>query len=78
LSAGQPRRDVFGDDFSGCGEPFPVRKLLPVVDDVNLKANLLGELREMSADVAGADDVQLRRRFDGLDVNVHLSAANKS
>ena len=31
----------------------------------------------MKADVAGADDVELGRRFDRLDVDVHLPAADQ-
>src|SRR5262249_41113649 len=46
-------------------------------DDVDAEADLVREAREMEADVAGADDVQLGRRLDRLDVDVHLSAADQ-
>ena len=42
------------------------------------KPTSCGEPREVEADVAGADDVELGRRLDRLDVDVHLAAADQS
>ena len=78
VGARDPRGDVLDDDFDGVGKTFPVRKLLAVVDDVNAEADFVRDAREMKADVAGADDVELGRGFDGLDVDVHLAAANQT
>ena len=59
------------------GKALAVGELLAVVDDVHAEADLVRELREVEADVAGADDVELGRRLDRLDVDVHLSAADQ-
>ena len=72
-----PRRDVVDDDLRGGREALGVRELLAVVDDVDAEADLVREPRQMEADVAGADDVQLGRRLDRLDVDVHLAAADQ-
>ena len=36
------------------------------------------DVRELVADVAGANDVELRGRFNRLDVHRHLSPANEA
>ena len=41
------------------------------------KPDLVRQAREVEPDVAGADDVQLGRRLDRLDVDVHLPAADE-
>ena len=60
------------------GNRSRVRELLAVVDDVHAEADFVGDPREVEADVAGADDVELGRRLDRLDVDVHLSAADRA
>ena len=77
LRAIQPGRDVVDHDFGRVRKPLAVRELLAIVDHVHAKADSCGEAREMKADMAGADDVQLRRRLDRLDVDVHLAAADE-
>ena len=59
------------------GEALAVGELLAIVHDVHAEADFVREPREVKADVAGADDVQLGRRLDRLDVDVHLSAADE-
>ena len=59
------------------GKPLAVGELLAIVHDVHAEADLVRQPREMEADVAGADDVQLGRRLDRLDVDVHLPAADE-
>ena len=78
MRARDPRRDVVGDDLGRGGEALAVRELLAVVDDVDAEADFVREPREVEADVAGADDVQLGRRLDRLDVDVHLPAADEA
>ena len=53
----------------GVRKPLAVGEFLAVVDDVDAKADLVREMRQMEADVARANDVQLRRRFDRLDID---------
>ena len=72
-----PGRDVFGHDFRGVREALAVGELLAVVHDVDAEADLVGEPREVKPDMAGADDVELGRRLDRLDVDVHLPAADE-
>ena len=60
------------------GKRSRVRELLAIVDDVDAEADFLREPREVEADVAGADDVELGRRLDRLDVDVHLPAADEA
>ncbi len=55
----QPGRDVLGHDLGGGRETLAVGELLAVVDDVHLKADLLGQIGQVRPDVAGADHVQL-------------------
>ena len=76
--ARDPRRDVVGDDLGRVGKALGVRELLAIVDDVDAEADFVRQPREVEADVAGADDVQLGRRLDRLDVDVHLSAADEA
>ena len=59
------------------GKRSRVGELLAVVDDVHAEADLVRQPREVEADVAGADDVELGRRLDRLDVDVHLPAADQ-
>src|SRR4051794_37042525 len=74
----EPGRDIFGDHLGGVREALTAGKLLAVVDDVNLEANLLRHYRKLVTDVAGADDVELGRWFDRLDVDAHLASADQS
>ena len=62
---------------SAVGKRSRVGELLAIVDDVDAEADLVRQAREVEADVAGADDVELGRRLDRLDVDVHLSAADE-
>ena len=62
---------------AACGKRSRVGELLAVVDDVDAEADLVRDAREVKADVAGADDVELGRRLDRLDVDVHLAAADQ-
>ena len=59
------------------GEALAVGELLAIVDDVHPEADLVREPRQVEADVAGAEDVELGRRLDRLDVDVHLPAADQ-
>ena len=60
------------------GNRSRVGELLTVVDDVDSEADLVGEPREVISHVPGADDIQLGRGLDRLDVDVHLSAADEA
>src|SRR5262249_10703586 len=73
-----PRRDVLDDDLDGAREPLRVRELLAVVDDMNAESDIAGQTGKVEADVAGANHVELRRRLDRLDVDVHLSTADET
>ena len=73
-----PRGDVVGDDLRRIRKALGVRELLAIVDDMDPEADFVGEPRQVEADVPGADDVQLGRRLDRLDVDVHLSAADEA
>ncbi len=55
-----------------------VGELLTVVDDVQAEADGWRNLTELKADVARAEDVELRRRLDRLDEDVHLSSADQA
>ena len=72
-----PRRQIVDDDLRGLREPLGVRELLAVVDHVDAEADILRDPCEVEADVAGADDVELWRRLDRLDVHIHLAAADQ-
>src|SRR5439155_20291789 len=76
--ASDPRGDVVDDHFRGRREALGVRELLAVVDDMNAESDFVRDAREVESDMAAADDVQLRRRLDRLDVDVHLSAADET
>ena len=73
LGALDPGRDVLGHDLGRGRKPLAVRELLAIVHDVDAEADFVGQAREVKADVAGADDVELGRRLDRLDVDVHLA-----
>ena len=72
-----PGWNVVDNDLIGLRESFAIGELLAVVDHVDAEAHLVRQPREMEADMAGADDVQLGRRLDRLDIDVHLSAADE-
>ena len=48
------------DDHLGGGEALGVGELLTVVDDVQVEPRIAAILREVIADVARADDVEVR------------------
>src|SRR5207237_2863985 len=77
IRPGDPRRNVVDDDLDRRGEALAVRELLTIVDHVHPEPDVAREPREVEADVPRADDVQLRRRLDRLDVHVHLPAADE-
>ena len=77
IGAMQPRRDRFDDDVC-VREPFGVRELLAVIHDVNPEADVGRDPRELKTDVTGADDEQLGRWCERVDVYVHASAADQS
>ena len=62
---------------SASGKRSRVRELLAVVEHVRAESDRVRETRQVIADVAGADDVQPRRRFERLDVDLHLPAAHE-
>ena len=62
-------------DVDALAEPLGVGELFAVVDDVHAEADVVRHLRHPVADVAGAEDVDIRRRLDGLDEDLHLAAA---
>jgi len=62
---------------SAAGKRSRFAKLLAIVDDVDPEPDFVGDAREMKANMAGADHVQLGRRLDRLDVHVHLAAADE-
>src|SRR5690606_39328916 len=66
-----------GEYLDRVREPFAVRELLAVVDDVHLEADRRRQLTELAADMSGAEDVELRRRLDRLDEDVHLPSADQ-
>ena len=73
----KPRWNVVDNDFGRVGKPLGVGELLAIVDDVHAEADLVSQSREVEADMPGADDVELGRRLDRLDVHVHLAAADE-
>ncbi len=75
--ARDPGGNVFRHDFRGVRKPLAVRELLAIVHDVHAEADLVRQPREMKPDVARADDVELGRWLDRLDVDVHLPAADE-
>ena len=74
----QPVGDRLDDDLVGAGKALAVREFLAVVDDVHAEVDLVGEAREVPADVTGADDVQARRGLERIDVDVHLPSADEA
>ena len=74
----EPRRDVFDHNLDGVGEAFAVGELLTIVDDVHAEPDFMGQVREVEAHVARADDIQLGRWLDRLDVHAHLAAADEA
>ena len=75
--AGDPRRDVVDHDLDRVGKPLAVRELLAIVHDVDAEADFVRHARQVKSDVSGADDVELGRRLDRFDVDVHLSTADQ-
>ena len=73
-----PRWNVLEDDFLCVGEALAVGEFLAIVHDVHAEADFMGEPGEVQAHMARADDVELRRRFDRLDVHVHRPAADET
>ena len=73
-----PGGDIVDDDLRGVREPLGIGELLAVVHHVDAEADLFRDSREVKADVAGADDVELGRWFNRLDVDVHLAAADQA
>src|SRR5258708_5464225 len=63
IRARDPRGDVLDDDLDGCREAFRVGELLAIVHDVDAEPDFVSEPRQMEADVAGPDDIQLRGWF---------------
>src|SRR5207247_3281292 len=53
------------------------RKFLTIVDHVDAEADLVRHAAQEIADVAGAEDVHIRLGLNGLDEDLHLSAANQ-
>ena len=66
------------DDHFGAGEALSVGKFLPVVDDVDSKAHIAGDSREVMAHVSSTNDEQPRRGCQRVDMHVHASTANQS
>ncbi len=64
-------------DVDALAEALGAGELLAVVDDVHVEADLVRHLRDEVADVSGAEDVDLWRRFDRLDEHFHLAAADE-
>src|SRR3954471_20266589 len=77
IRARDPGRDVIDDDLRGGRKTLGVGELLAIVHDMHAEADLFRDPREMETDVTGADDVELGRGLDGLDVDVHLAAADQ-
>ena len=73
-----PGRDVLDDDVDAFAEAFGVGELLAVVDDVDAEPDVVRHLRDPVADVAGTEDVDVGRRLDGLDEDLHLPAAHQT
>ena len=65
-------------DFLGVGEALLVGELFPVVEHVRAKTDRVRETAEVVTDMACADHIQARRRFERLDVDLHLSAAHQA
>src|SRR4029434_3324333 len=59
-------------------EALLVRELLAVVHDMDAKAGVVRHARDVISDVPGAEDVDVGRRLDGLDEDLHLAAADQS
>src|SRR5262245_51936977 len=74
----QPVGNRIDGDLVGLGKSLGVGELLAVIENVDAKAGGTRDLRELMADVAGANDIELRGRFNGLDVDGHLSPANET
>ena len=76
------RRDPLGDgvhdDRRGVREAVPVREALAIVHDRDAEAEPRRKPAELQADVARAEDHELRRRLDRLDEDLHLPSANET
>ncbi len=78
LRAMQPFGNRLDDDRVSRRESLRVRELLAVVDDVDAKAAVDRRVRQVPADVSGANDVEARRGREGIDVDVHLTSADET
>ncbi len=74
----QPVGDRVDHHFFGVGEALAVGELLAIVEHVELEADRAGKLRELVADVSGADDVEMRGGLQRLDVDLHVAAADEA
>ena len=74
----EPLGNRVDDHFLGVGEALRVRELLAVVEHVRAESDRVRETRQVIADMAGADDIQARRRFERFNVDLHLPAADQS
>ena len=73
-----PLRDCLNHNLFGIREPVRVSELLAVIEDMDLEADRRSCMCKMIGDVTRPDQVQMRCRFDRLDVYLHLPSADQS
>ena len=71
-------RNVLDDHVDALAESLGVGELLTVVDHVHPEPDVVRHPRDPVADVSGPEDVHIGRCFDGLDEDLHLSAAHEA
>ena len=61
--------EVLADDIVGLGDALGAGELFAVIEDGDVEVQEVGEFRQGTADVSGADDEEDRLRLDYLDVD---------
>ena len=74
----EPGGDVIHHAVHRVREPLGIGELLPVIDNMEPKSRSRSNLSQMLRHVAGADEVELRRCLERVDVDLHLASANES
>jgi hypothetical protein len=69
---------VIDDDVDAFAEAFLAGELLAVIDNVDAEAGVVRHLADVIAHMPGAEDVDIRRRLDRLDEDLHLAATHES
>ena len=74
----QPLGDRIHHDLLGVRKPLGVGELFAVVDDVELEPDRVGGLGEVIRHMTRPDQVERRRQFEWLDVDLHLTSTEIS